>query len=451
MDIAEMNRLVEAGKDTEALRLLRDTLVIPATLCYICNAPCEKICRRGQIDKAVEVREIKKRLVNNEKEIVPPAKAPSKGKKIAVDNSSPAGLAIAYELMCRGYDVTVVESKGAFLSPYIDKEKAPDEIIQYELKALELSGLHLNLSPDPLNLSPDPSPQGRGEVVADNENPTQHIQQINPVQGDVQLTPLPCGEGLGERFDVQGDVQPTPLPCGEGLGERFDVVINVVQGDVQPTPLPCGEGSGERFDVIINVVQGDVQPTPLPCGEGLGERFTFASKIKQPARQIEEGRAFADRIDRILSSANNQSENEQSPVKRFNSTFPKLTEKEIDEYRKSSLTGHSTRCLYCDCNSRTNCRLRDAATANNCKGNTYNRKSSRIVSRTQINDAIYHEPAKCISCGLCVYNIVNGFAFSGRGFEMQVILPQGNEKNITPEIAELCPTGSLSEELRVKS
>ncbi len=337
LDIAAMNRLYEAGNDTEALALLRNTLVIPATLCYICNAPCEKICRRNQVDTTVEIREIKKQLVWNEKEIIPPAKAPANGKKVAVGNSSPAGLAIGHELMRLGYDVTIAEPAGDFLLPYIESGKAPADIVEYELKALEASGLKM----------------------------------MKGVPGQ----------------DV--------------------------------------------FDVMIDVQTG--------TGTGQSGNFTFITKTKQPARQVEEGRMFAAKVDHQLSASISKG----IGIKPFNSSFPKLTEKEIEIYRTTGLENNKTRCLFCDCNSKTDCRLRDDATTLNCKSNAYNRQSNRMVERRHINGNLYHEPAKCIACGLCVYTTTNGFTFSGRGFDMEVVLPAGNEKNVPDGIAKLCPTGAL--------
>ena len=56
MDVAEMNRLYDRGQLSEALAMLRDTLVLPATLCYICPAPCEKICLKGDLGAPVAIR-----------------------------------------------------------------------------------------------------------------------------------------------------------------------------------------------------------------------------------------------------------------------------------------------------------------------------------------------------------------------------------------------------------
>ena len=60
-----------------------------------------------------------------------------------------------------------------------------------------------------------------------------------------------------------------------------------------------------------------------------------------------------------------------------------------------------------------------------------------IVSR------LWFEPAKCIRCGLCVYNTTDGFTFRGRGIGIEVVIPSESKKNVKEEIAELCPTGAL--------
>ncbi|MDR2938522.1 MAG: (2Fe-2S)-binding protein [Prevotellaceae bacterium] len=55
---------------------------------------------------------------------------------------------------------------------------------------------------------------------------------------------------------------------------------------------------------------------------------------------------------------------------------------------------------------------------------------------------ILFEPAKCIKCGLCVYNSKDGFTFTGRGFDMRVAPPvrEGNWE----KLVELCPCGALT-------
>ena len=65
------------------------------------------------------------------------------------------------------------------------------------------------------------------------------------------------------------------------------------------------------------------------------------------------------------------------------------------------------------------------------------------MKKEQINGNMWFEPAKCIRCGLCVYNTKNGFTFKDRGFGMEVVLPEENRVNVGQEVVELCPTGAI--------
>src|SRR5512145_2060143 len=60
MNIPLMNRLIAEGRFTEALRVVKEDIALPYILGYICPAPCEKACRRKQIDTAVSVCLIKR-------------------------------------------------------------------------------------------------------------------------------------------------------------------------------------------------------------------------------------------------------------------------------------------------------------------------------------------------------------------------------------------------------
>jgi predicted molibdopterin-dependent oxidoreductase YjgC len=145
------------------------------------------------------------------------------------------------------------------------------------------------------------------------------------------------------------------------------------------------------------------------------------------------------------------SENVPSPKKElqdkqtFFSRPGRFTETE-KTYLKTTVTTAS-RCLHCACAGRDGCKLRRLATAMNIKRSRYEASSShRAMSRQKIGKGLWFEPARCIKCGLCVYNSNNGFTFSSRGFWMEVVIPEENIANITPDIAELCPTGAIYDE-----
>ncbi|MDR2499093.1 MAG: (2Fe-2S)-binding protein [Tannerellaceae bacterium] len=110
---------------------------------------------------------------------------------------------------------------------------------------------------------------------------------------------------------------------------------------------------------------------------------------------------------------------------------------------KESLAGGS-RCLHCACGGRNGCKLRLYAGQMGIKRSRYDAASaSQVMIRQKIADKLWFEPAKCIKCGLCVYNSTNGFTFKGRGFVMQIVLPEENRQNVDRSFAQLCPSGAI--------
>jgi len=139
-------------------------------------------------------------------------------------------------------------------------------------------------------------------------------------------------------------------------------------------------------------------------------------------------------------------EKEEQPQKQdkniFRSRLGRFTSEE-KEFLKSTVST-SSRCLHCACAGKTGCKLRLHATAEGIKRSRYETSSAlNAMTRQHVSGNIWFESAKCISCGLCVYNSKNGFTFKDRGFVMQVVLPEENAGNINEQLTELCPTGAL--------
>ena len=106
------------------------------------------------------------------------------------------------------------------------------------------------------------------------------------------------------------------------------------------------------------------------------------------------------------------------------------------------LSEHGARCGVCE--GKEKCRLRELSVQMKAKWTRFG-PLAPVEQKTQIhvNGRLWFEPAKCIRCGLCVYNSQNGFTFMGRGFNMRIVIPEENKKNINEKIADLCPTGAL--------
>jgi len=106
------------------------------------------------------------------------------------------------------------------------------------------------------------------------------------------------------------------------------------------------------------------------------------------------------------------------------------------------LSDHRARCG--ECEGKATCKLRELSIQMKAKWTRFG-PLAPVGQREQIhvNGNLYYEPARCIRCGLCVYNSQDGFTFQGRGFNMQVVIPEESKKNIDEKMADLCPTGAL--------
>lgn len=126
----------------------------------------------------------------------------------------------------------------------------------------------------------------------------------------------------------------------------------------------------------------------------------------------------------------------------FSSRLGRFTSKE-KEWLKSTVDAPSS-CLHCACAGQQDCKLRLFASKAGIKRPRYDASSSLPVKeKIHVTGQMWFEPAKCIRCGLCVYNSKDGFTFKSRGFDMRVVIPEESKANVTEELAGLCPTGAL--------
>ena len=105
--------LAAEGRFEEGYILSRDPNPVAAMCSYVCSAPCERACRRGDIDRPLAIRAMKRFLVEwHEASGIPdamPAITP-RAEKVAIVGAGPAGLAVARELAMKGFGVDVFDS-----------------------------------------------------------------------------------------------------------------------------------------------------------------------------------------------------------------------------------------------------------------------------------------------------------------------------------------------------
>jgi predicted molibdopterin-dependent oxidoreductase YjgC len=151
-------------------------------------------------------------------------------------------------------------------------------------------------------------------------------------------------------------------------------------------------------------------------------------------------RELAERYEPIIMEMKNDGKKPDKTL--FYSRLGRFTDKEKEFLKKNTTT--LSGCLHCACAGREGCKLRIYATAAGIKRPRYEASSALpAMKKIHVNGNIRFEPAKCIKCGLCVYNSKDGFTFKDRGFGMQVVLPDESVNNIAESLCEICPSGAL--------
>jgi NADPH-dependent glutamate synthase beta subunit-like oxidoreductase/ferredoxin len=139
--------LAAEGRFEEGYILAREPNPVAAMCSYVCSAPCERACRRGDIDRPLAIRAMKRFLVEwHEASGIPdvmPAITPRE-ERVAVIGAGPAGLSVARELATRGYQVTIYDSLpygGGTLLMGVPAFRLPREAIEMDVSLIERLGV----------------------------------------------------------------------------------------------------------------------------------------------------------------------------------------------------------------------------------------------------------------------------------------------------------------------
>ncbi|MFC1991786.1 NADH-quinone oxidoreductase subunit NuoF [Chloroflexota bacterium] len=148
IDIPRYIRAIGEGEFGEAVAIIREKIPFPAVCGYVCVHYCETKCRRGQLDEAIAIKELKRFAVDNDTGLWKQNSkvAPQTGKRVAIVGSGPAGLTGAYYLAKLGHEVTVFEAlpvAGGMMRVGIPSYRLPVEVLESEIKEIENVGVEI--------------------------------------------------------------------------------------------------------------------------------------------------------------------------------------------------------------------------------------------------------------------------------------------------------------------
>ncbi len=150
-DIPAFIELLREKKYEEGYWKIRETSTMPSVCSRVCphEFQCEGACVRGKKGDPVAIGMLERYLVDwmvlNKMNMFKSCKI-SRGKKVAIVGSGPAGISVAFYLAHEGYECTIFESLpvfGGMLAVGIPHYRLPRDIIGAEVYALKNCGVEI--------------------------------------------------------------------------------------------------------------------------------------------------------------------------------------------------------------------------------------------------------------------------------------------------------------------
>jgi formate dehydrogenase beta subunit len=148
IDVPRYIRLIRGENYSAAAAVIREKVPFPGVLGYVCDRTCEDVCRRGEVNESVSIRELKRFAAEHDERRVweKSDRKPPTGKKAAIIGSGPSGLTAAYYLANQGHAVTVFESlplAGGMMRFGIPEYRLPRNVLDGEIKDIVNRGVEI--------------------------------------------------------------------------------------------------------------------------------------------------------------------------------------------------------------------------------------------------------------------------------------------------------------------
>ncbi len=403
MDIPLMNRLLAMGKFDEALRVVKKDIALPAVLGRICPAPCERACRRRNIDEPVSICTLKRYAADhdlNHQSSFLPEKEALNGKKIGIIGTGPAGLSAAYFLLQKGYQCTLYDKNplaGGALRYAVPDDRLPKDVLDQEIALIEQLGAVFKMNQElPENALETLRKDFDGIIVATGEDNADF-------------------DGLKKKnrsFVTERNTHKTGIDGVLAIGSA------IKPGRVAIRAVAHGKEAALAMDQYLS------------GAKIVGEVRMFNSRF---------GKMIQEEYQDFMMEADKGPRIETEGVKGFS----------LEEVKKEAL-----RCMHCDCREMHNCKLRIYSDQYKANQKRFFPKERAPVRKIFKNKPVVYEPEKCIKCGICVkittiHKEELGLTYIGKGFDVEVSVPFDSSRvnaleKTTILCAEKCPTGALA-------
>jgi NADPH-dependent glutamate synthase beta subunit-like oxidoreductase len=152
IDIPRYLGFISEGQFDNALKVIKEHNPMPLSIGRVCPAPCEDVCRRKDVDEAVNINNLKRFVADREY---------AKGKhssffvhpdlehKVAIIGGGPAGLTCAHYLRRLGHSPTIFESLpelGGALRYGIPEYRLPKKVLDWEIEGMLSVGVEAKIN-----------------------------------------------------------------------------------------------------------------------------------------------------------------------------------------------------------------------------------------------------------------------------------------------------------------
>jgi len=403
MDIPLMNRLLAEGQFDEALKVVKKDIALPAVLGRICPAPCERACRRRNIDEPVSICSLKRYAADHDlekEENYIPEILSSNGKKIGIIGSGPAGLSAAYFLLQKGYSCTIYDKNslpGGALRYAIPDDRLPKNILDQEINIIQNMG---------------------AEFIMDHELAPHELSNLRKKYDGIIIATGEDNADFKELDKKNKSFKTEKNTYQTNVDGVFAIGSAIKPGRVAIRAVAHGKEVALAMDQYI---KGDAV---------IGEIKLFNSRI---------GRMREEEYDAFMLEAD---------------PGPRNTTKEFDGFSLEQVKKEAARCMHCDCRKKFDCRLRDYSHEYDASQKRFFPKERPPIRKFFEHNPIIYEPEKCIKCSICVRITAKhkedlGLTYIGKGFDVEISAPFNEaQKNALEKTAvlcaEKCPTSALA-------
>ena len=136
---------IQAGRWSEAVHILRKTMPLPDLLGRICDAPCETRCIRSQCGDAIRIGALERACVRSHPSPMSVPAMPARNKAVAVVGTGLSSLTAAWDLIRKGYAITLMEPEPQPGAELVQQHRAflSPGLVQGQIDGLKTLGVQL--------------------------------------------------------------------------------------------------------------------------------------------------------------------------------------------------------------------------------------------------------------------------------------------------------------------